>query len=149
MTKKQIASTVISWVLVAVCMIVIFCLSAQSGDDSQLLSDNFTSFLGLPPYVVNIVRKSAHFLEFTGLAVLIFNALYRTFGYSRPYMSLFLTSIYAATDEIHQIFVEGRACRLFDWFIDSLGAAAGISVLCFLIFLHSLYIKRKSRRGLI
>lgn len=139
--KKSTLLTAISWTAVAVCMGIIFFLSSQDGSGSQSLSDNFTSFLGLPLYFVRAVRKAAHFLEFTGLAALFFNALYRSFGRFRPFLSFFLTAAYAASDEIHQLFVEGRACRIFDFLVDCAGAAAGIAVLYLLIFLF------KSRRG--
>lgn len=145
-TKKQIATLAVSWALVAACMIIIFSLSAQNGVDSQMLSDDFTFFLGLPLSVVNFIRKAAHFLEFTGLAVLIYNALYRTFGFTRPYLSFILTAVYAVSDEIHQIFVPERACRLFDIFVDCCGAVTGIAVLSIIIFICKKY---KSRRGLI
>lgn len=145
-TKKQIAAIAASWVMVAACMAIIFSLSAQNGIDSQMLSDNFTFFLGLPLSVVNFIRKTAHFLEFTGLAVLIYNALYRTFGFFRPFLSFLLTAVYAASDEFHQLFVDGRACRLFDFFIDCCGAATGIAVLTVLILIYK---RCKSRRGLI
>lgn len=142
--KKSTVLTVVSWALVAVCMGIIFFLSAQNGSGSQTLSDNFTSFLGFPLYFVRAIRKAAHFLEFTGLAVLFFNALYRSFGRFRPFLSFVLTAAYAASDEIHQLFVEGRACRVFDFFVDCAGAATGIAVLYLLIFLFR---KLKSRRG--
>lgn len=145
-TKKQVAAIAVSWALVAACMVIIFFLSAQNGVDSQMLSDDFTFFLGLPLSVVNFIRKTAHFLEFTGFAVLIYNALYQTFGFSKPFISFILTAVYAASDEIHQLFVEGRACRLFDFFIDCCGAATGIAVLTVMIFIYKKY---KSRRGLI
>lgn len=135
-TKKQYFFIAVSWALVAVCMAVIFAFSAQSGDTSQAVSDDLTTFLGLPLSVVRTIRKSAHFLEFTGLSVLIYNALYRTFGTVKPLMTFILTAAYAATDEIHQLFVEGRACRLFDLFVDSCGAATGIAVLTLLIFVY-------------
>ena len=142
--KKSALLTVVSWVAVAVCMGIIFFLSSQDGGGSQALSDNFTTFLGFPLYFVRAVRKAAHFLEFTGLAVLFFNALYRSFGRFRPFLAFILTAAYAASDEIHQLFVEGRACRIFDFFVDCAGAATGIAALYLLIFLLS---KMKSRRG--
>ena len=135
-TKKQYFLIAFSWALVAVCMAVIFAFSAQSGNASQAVSDDLTTFLGLPLSVVRIIRKSAHFLEFTGLAVLIYSALYRTCGTAKPLMTFVLTAAYAATDEIHQLFVEGRACRIFDLFVDSCGAATGIAVLTLLILIY-------------
>lgn len=145
-TKKQIAFIAVSWALVAACMAVIFMFSAQSGEDSQSLSDDFTLFLGLPVEVVGFIRKTAHFFEFAGLAVLAYNAFYRTCGAYKPLPSFALTAAYAASDEIHQIFVEERACRLFDFFVDCCGAATGIAVLTLLIMIYN---KFQSRRDLL
>ena len=135
-TKKQYFLITVSWLLVAVCMAIIFAFSAQSGDASQTVSDDFTTFLGLPLSVVSFIRKTAHFFEFAGLAVLIYNALFRTCARTKPLMSFLLTAAYAATDELHQLFVEGRACRIFDLFVDSCGAATGIAVLTLLILIY-------------
>lgn len=140
--KKAKAVKIISWLLVAVCMGVIFFLSSQTADESSLLSDEIKSLFGLKAGIF-LIRKCAHFLEFTGLSVLIFNALYRTCGRFKPIMTFLLTSAYAVSDEIHQIFVDGRACRAFDVLVDSLGAAAGIIVLYVLI---EIYNRLKARR---
>jgi VanZ family protein len=84
---------------------------------------SFTSF---------VVRKCAHFIEYFILGILLFmgfkdiNRLKQTFG-----ISLLLGVIYAATDEIHQYFIPGRAMSIKDVFIDSLGVLTG---LCLLVF---------------
>lgn len=140
--KKAKAVKIISWLLVAVCMGVIFFLSSQTADESSLLSDEIKSLFGLKAGIF-LIRKCAHFLEFTGLSVLIFNALYRTCGHFKPIMTFLLISAYAVSDEIHQIFVDGRACRAFDVLVDSLGAAAGIIALYVLI---EIYNRLKARR---
>lgn len=145
-TRKQIAVIAVSWALVIACMVIIFMLSAQNGETSQSLSDNFTIFLGLPVEVVGFIRKTAHFFEFAGLAVLAYNAFYRTCGAYKPLPSFALAAVYAASDEIHQIFVEERACRLFDFFVDCCGAATGIAVLTLLILIYN---KFQSRRDLL
>ncbi len=126
MKKKSTVWIVVSWALVAVCMAVIFGLSAQVATESTELSVWTTQMLFGVIELESVVRKIAHALEFMGLAVLMFNALRATCGYNRPYLSFALTVIYAVSDEIHQLFVEGRACRLFDIGVDSLGAAAGV-----------------------
>lgn len=124
MNKTKIIKT-ISWVLVAVCMAVIFILSAQTGSQSEQTSDDFIGFFELN-FSVDIVRTAAHCLEFAGLAVLVFNALYRTFGRFRPWLAFAVSALYAVSDEVHQLFVEGRSCQLIDILIDSFGAFLGI-----------------------
>ena len=39
-------------------------------------------------------------------------------------VALLVSSLYAATDEVHQSFVEGRHGTPVDWAIDTAGAAA-------------------------
>ena len=62
-----------------------------------------------------VIRKGAHMGEYALLAVGI-------------------TACYAASDEIHQIFVPGRAGRFTDVCIDTLGGVLGIAF--FLLALH-------------
>ena len=130
--KKKVISA-LWWVLVAVCMGVIFYLSAQDGGTSEALSDEVKTVFGIP-FSITPIRKAAHFLEFAGLAFLVFNALRATYGKNRPALSFLITAAYAVTDEIHQIFVEGRACRIFDVFVDSCGAASAILFMMFIFF---------------
>lgn len=132
--KKKYFFIIISWAAVLACMGAIFFLSAQNGNESSDTSGWLWQLLKLPVSEA-FLRTAAHFLEFTGLSVLVFNALYQTFGCIKPYVSFAVTSAYAATDEIHQLFVEGRACTFSDWLVDSLGAACGIAVICILIFI--------------
>lgn len=138
--KKKPVIIALSWAAVAVCMGTIFFLSSQNGSESSGTSGWLLDFLRLPISEA-FLRNAAHFLEFTGLAVLVFNALYQTSGCKKPFLSFIIASAYAATDEFHQLFVEGRACTLSDWLTDSLGAASGIIVLCILISIFS-YFKR-------
>lgn len=130
MNKK--AKIIISWALVIICMAVIFSLSAQTAGESSEVSGQLIFMMKLN-ISQDFIRTVAHFLEYTGLAVLIFNALYQTFGYQRPFVALIVSSLYAVSDEIHQLFVEGRAFQISDIVIDSLGAAGGITVLILLI----------------
>lgn len=142
--KKNPFIVIISWAAVLVCMGIIFSLSAQTGGESGDTSSWLLLLLKLP-ISESFLRTAAHFLEFTGLAVLIFNAFYQTFGRIRPFLSFAAASAYAATDEFHQLFVEDRACTLFDWFIDSLGAASGVAVLCIMIYIFSALKRRRLR----
>lgn len=139
--KKRTFIIAVSWTAVAVCMGIIFYLSAQNDTESSGTSSWLLLLLKLP-ISESFLRTAAHFLEFTGLAVLIFNALYQTCSKIKPFLSFAIASAYAVTDEIHQLFVEGRVCSISDWFIDSLGAASGVAVLCIMIYIFS-YIKRR------
>lgn len=138
MKKKSLV--IVSWCLVLLCMGVIFYFSAQDGDESQALSDSVKIIFGIPVRV-SVLRKIAHFVEFAGLAMLVFNAFRQTYGHCCPYTSFFVTAAYAATDELHQVFVPGRAGMLKDVFIDSLGAAAAI---LFLMLIKIIVEKRRT-----
>lgn len=134
-TTQQKVRCAVSWGLAAACMAVIFWFSHQSGGASQALSDGVlakilaTIGVWIPS---SVIRKAAHAAEFALLAALLFHALYRTCGQGRPVLSWGLTVFYAATDELHQLFVLGRACRFFDVCIDAAGALAGV-LFCLLV----------------
>jgi VanZ family protein len=69
-----------------------------------------------------VLRKGAHLAEFAILGALLVRALR-----SAP-LALLAGSAYAATDEVHQVFVSGRQGSTLDWLIDTIGVAAGIFV---------------------
>jgi VanZ family protein len=100
------------WLPPLVLMGVIFALSAQPSLDSGL---------GL---IDDIGRKLIHFGEYALLCFLWWRALASVTTPRRAALLAFLiTSGYAATDEFHQSFVEGRHGTAVDWLIDSAGAA--------------------------
>ena len=68
-------------------------------------------------------RKLAHALEFALLGALLFRAL------GRPAASIAVGSLYAATDEVHQSFVDGRIGSPGDWAIDTIGVVLGVLLL--------------------
>ena len=125
-------------------MVVIFLLSAQTDKQSGDLSGGivrwFVSQLyrGFDAFPVErqeeilevwhlLIRKGAHFSEYAVLAALLSNAL-RLCGKMRWYLPVVISAGYAVTDEIHQYFVPGRACRLLDMGIDTCGAVFGTVV---------------------
>lgn len=100
------------WAPPLLLMALIFFLSAQP----HLHTD-----LGLAD---TIGRKLVHFGEYALLTVLWWRAL-RTRMESRraALAALALSSLYAATDEYHQTFIEGRSGNPIDWAIDTAGAS--------------------------
>ncbi len=70
-----------------------------------------------------VARKIAHALEFGVLGALLFRAL------ERPAVAVALGSLYAATDEVHQSFVDGRVGSPLDWTIDTVGVVLGVLLL--------------------
>ncbi len=148
MKKLYIA---ISWVLVVICMGIIFSLSAQNGEESSELSHSFVvTFFDRLGLTINegFLRSCAHCLEFTGLSVLMFNAVYATTETKlTPVIAFVGTVLYAVTDEVHQIFVPDRAFQLSDILVDSTGALIG--VIASLIILKIIFIikERGNKNG--
>lgn len=143
---------IISWTMVIVMMTLIFLFSAKTADASEQMSMGVTQWIsrlfGISPAYTggfgnslydllsvmdHYVRKTAHFLEYAFLAVLVYRAL-RIDVKKRTYLAgiaLSVCSFYAVTDELHQYFVPGRSCQIRDVMIDSAGALTGIC-LCML-----------------
>ena len=67
-----------------------------------------------------VLRKLAHLTEYAILGALLLRAT------RRPWLSLALATLYAASDEVHQHFVEGRHAAPLDVAIDAVGVLAGI-----------------------
>lgn len=90
------------------------------------------------------VRKTAHFSEYALLGMLTLNMLWRlaregSWPSPRAWLSAHaptswklalvawaLTVAYSVTDEVHQVFVPGRTCKVMDIGIDAAGALTGI-----------------------
>ena len=100
------------WLPPLALMGVIFALSAQPSLDSGL-------------GVIDLIgRKLIHFGEYALLCFLWWRALASvTTPRQAALLAFLITSGYAATDEFHQTFVEGRHGNPLDWLIDSAGAA--------------------------
>ena len=126
---------------------VIFWFSSRTADESTGQSNVFVEWLinlfGESELWVFIVRKSAHCLEFTGLALLINFAMLFTRGKRSILLSTLFASLYGVTDEIHQIFVEGRSCEFRDWAIDTFGALLGALGFIILMYIITVIINKK------
>ncbi|MCX8129093.1 MAG: VanZ family protein [Clostridia bacterium] len=106
----------------------------ESGYITLWLNRFFTGVFGEGSLAVKdgFIRKSAHFFEYMVLGCLFFNALksYKRLGQTLA-LSMVFSVAYAISDEIHQFFVPGRAMRIFDIGVDSLGIALGTILLYF------------------
>lgn len=150
MTTKRKIHIGISWILVAICVGIIFFLSAQNGEESSDLSGSFVmallNWLGIA-IDEGLLRSIAHCLEFMGLSVLLFNAVYVTWALKiTPIVAFFGTVLYAITDEIHQIFVPERAFQISDILVDSTGALIGV-IASFIILKIILYIMKRGNKN--
>lgn len=80
--------------------------------------------------ITYFVRKTAHLLEFALHGFLITGCFTGNFKKRIPYV-LALGGITACTDEVIQIFSDGRAAMVRDFFLDLVGCGIGILVYFF------------------
>lgn len=137
---------------------VIFSFSAENAEESLETSDGIVDRVidhlfedkkeSLPSAkydnfkmkVSYFVRKTAHFTAYMILGVLILSALFthKLKNRMRIFLTLTISFLYAVSDEVHQVFVPGRAGRFSDVMIDTSGAVLGI-----LLCLGTFYIIRR------
>lgn len=131
-------------------MAVIFWFSSRTASESSAQSDIFVEFFkrifGDNIITEFIVRKAAHFSEYAGLGLLFAIAFYVQFDKTKIPFAVLCASAYAVTDEIHQIFVEGRACKFADWAIDTTGALLGVLAAFAAIVIAERIKKRKEQK---
>ena len=98
-------------------------LLLQFADLLQLASLENANITALCELMETPVRKSAHILEFSILNISILYALHVWAMKGRKWIAAawIITVLYACTDEIHQLFVPGRAGMVTDVMIDSIG----------------------------
>lgn len=135
--SKNIPIAVICWIMSVAVAVVIFMFSCDTGEESAEVSESLLSviieFIGR--YIShNFLRKLAHFCEFAALGFFVSGGVRFTFANEKKYIPFIICLIYSASDEIHQFYVPERACKVFDIFIDSCGAFAGIIALSILIY---------------
>ena len=136
--QKNKPLAVIFWLLTVAVMAVIFMFSADTGEESEEVSQSLfgllINFIG--QFISHdVLRKIAHFTEFAALGFCMTGAINYTFG-KRNFLFPFIPCVlYAVSDEIHQYFVPERACRVFDMFIDSCGIATGIGIFILILFI--------------
>jgi VanZ family protein len=119
--------------------VLIFILSTKGFSIvwSLRLLDGTLRFFGLalpPPTLFQmerIVRKLAHVMEYAVLTPVLYHALRPSTENGWHSRSGLLTilggALYAASDELHQLFVPGRHASVRDWYIDMAGVILGIS----------------------
>lgn len=140
-------------VILVLWLIVIFLASNESGVVSSKKSDSVSLFIiniienikgekftnnDVINFIDNSVfyiRKSAHFIEYLILGILVINVL-ADYNLDKKIIiySFIFCLIYAITDEIHQLFIEGRSAKVMDVFIDSSGSITGILLYYLLLF---------------
>lgn len=162
MDKFKICGRVLIWLPAIFIAITIFSFSNQNGDESQGLSNKAAEViltagdnLGLVEFTdtntkANMIedlqvpiRKCAHMGEYAVLTMCLFIAFMFNevaFRWSRI-LSLLLTIIWASSDEIHQLFIAGRAGRFLDVCIDTFGSLIFLGIVS--LIHHHLEVKKE------
>ena len=146
--KKISQKRILLAILILLWMAVIFFFSNQDSNSSSNTSFGIVKIIIsiIHPYFDELsaasqsallktaslfVRKAAHFSEFFILGLLstlYLNTFERLKNFSKVILAFLFCALYALSDELHQYFIPGRACRIFDVLIDSCGAFAAIII---------------------
>lgn len=136
---------IIKLLLIIIWMGVIFSFSSDNGDKSETKSDsviikiykifnNRELTTKEKEHIIDIfvtpVRKLAHFTEYfiLGLLVISFISEYTIINIKSLLIALLICCLYAVSDEIHQLFTDGRAGRVLDVLIDTTGSLTAILI---------------------
>lgn len=156
----------ILWILTLGWMLLIFMFSAQNGTESAELSGGITERIvrtfvrdfeqlsaARQERIMNnvsfAVRKLAHYTEYLVLGVLLFSLVraYRCSERTAFFISWGAGTLYAVSDEIHQMFSDGRSPQVRDVCIDSAGVLTGaLLVWALFVFWRRTIDKRQKKR---
>jgi VanZ family protein len=103
-----------------------------------LLILTLTSLPGNDMPDVKISDKIEHLLAFGGLGFLLHLSLRIQDKFSTikkmPWLfSILFVALYAAFDELHQLFIPGRSCDINDWIADMIGVTIGVGIMALLM----------------
>lgn len=121
-----------STILMLLWMFLIFLMSSfdatESTNQSNFIVNIITNIFKIEniELLSFIIRKLAHLTEYLILGLLVANMFTKNNINNLYLISIILCIIYATSDEIHQLFVPGRACQLRDILIDSIGSITGV-----------------------
>ena len=136
---------VLLWTAMILVMLLIFGFSSETAEESDstsaIITRPVTELLAnmregitaedkdqLYISVDRAIRKTAHFCEYALLGLLAF-LLLRNYGLCIWWLAWLLTTLYAVTDEVHQLFLNGRSGQLSDVLLDSFGAFCGVMLI--------------------
>lgn len=126
------------------CSLIFYFSNQETVSSSMQSSRTIEIILNIIPYTRNIeelqknnliemltpiIRKMAHLFIYALLGcftICFMNTFENTNKRKRIINTLLFCFIYASTDEVHQIFIEGRSGTFRDVLIDTLGASLGI-----------------------
>ena len=133
----------IKLIFVILWMLLIFNFSNQKAEESSKLSDGLIVKVAnifvdkklstdkkeiiLEKYTT-IVRKTAHFIIYLILGILVINLISEYNVKHLVLISLFICTLYSISDEFHQLFIDGRSGEVRDVLIDTIGSLFGIII---------------------
>lgn len=124
---KKIINNICFWrLLTLVICVIIFVFSAQNGSASTAISDSFVNPLEMifsRDFLIILVRKGAHISIYFALGICSYLSC------KKCWLAFAFCFIYACSDELHQLFVEGRSGSPVDVGIDAIGFTLGIIIL--------------------
>lgn len=142
MNKNYLLRRAVLTVLTLLWMLLIFVMSGADQDESNAQSGTICTFLcetfvdgfeelspeeqqAIEEAIAFPVRKGAHLTEYTVLGMLLAAAA-AAYAFNHASVPFLIGFVYAASDEIHQLYVPGRAGQFRDVLIDSAGVLIGI-----------------------
>lgn len=120
-----------SWLPVLLWAAIIFFFSANP-DPYRYLPESWRTLIPIrtasSSSLAEWIGQIMHFVEYAILAFLLMRALTMTFPPTTniSLLTIVLAMVFALSDEIHQIFVPGRAFQVVDLVIDLLGVLFGV-----------------------
>lgn len=156
---------VLSTVLVIIWMLTIFYFSHQQGTGSSSTSKKVTEAIvnildikkemteenkeEIVKIIEPIIRKLAHYTLYMLGGILIINAIN---AYIKEDIKIIMCSsligvIYAVSDELHQLFINGRSGKIIDVVIDSIGIFTGIAMYLVVKKIIEAIVDRKKIKG--
>lgn len=144
--KNVSMKQVIGLLLIIIWMLIIFLFSNQQGNASSVTSNKVTKEIieiipstkhleenqknEIVKKVNPIMRKIAHYTIYLvgGILIMFFISTIVQSEKRGVLYSALIGLIYAITDEIHQMFMDGRTAKITDVFIDTLGVITGIVI---------------------
>ena len=151
---------IITLILIIIWMGIVFYFSNQVSEKSANLSGGLTrtilEVLGMlegktleEQYAIGtVIRKLAHYSIYAlgGILILLHINLYKIKEKRKIILGWVVGTLYAITDEIHQLFVPGRSGEIRDVFLDSLGVITGIAFLLIIFRIIELILYQHSKR---
>ena len=144
--KNVSIKQVIGLLLIIIWMVIIFLFSNQQGNASSVTSNKVTKEIievlpstkhleenqknEIVKKVNPIMRKIAHYTIYLvgGILIMFFISTIVQSEKRGVLFSVLIGLVYAITDEIHQMFMDGRTAKITDVFIDTLGVITGVVI---------------------